>query len=273
MIRSVLRGWPWILGATLVAAVVVAISWVSTPQLFRTTVELRIMPPGDPQLWEDPKALERAIAAEGQRMIAMVMGGEVKEAVALSESIAEQFGLDLTTGKWRKTWSMVWNQRVMVAGPVDGEIFLIIDDEDGDRGVALAGAVLEALEDEWRRQVEDFKNESIDRLDRLIGEDLGHLVGLAEQYSILDENDETPESLALVAERDLAAQQVAESRMRRNRLESLSPDQPLPWIVVKKPFSSEHRMQRNPRIPIVLSALALVLLVAVGWVAYDSRSL
>ncbi len=115
MIRSVLRGWPWILGATLVAAVVVAISWVSTPQLFRTTVELRIVPPGDPQLWDGPKALERAIVAEGQRMIAMVMGGEVKEAVAQSESIAEQFGLDLTTGKWQQTWSLVWNQRVMVA--------------------------------------------------------------------------------------------------------------------------------------------------------------
>ncbi|RLE23713.1 MAG: hypothetical protein DRJ65_11275 [Acidobacteria bacterium] len=265
VIRSILKGWPWILGAVVVAATVIAVSWMATPEIFRTSVELHIILPDTPDLWGDTKELKGAIASEGRRVISVVMSGEVKEAVG--QSMGARYGLDLAASEWRKVWSEDWRSRVMAAGPVDGEIFLIVDDEDGERGVALAQAVLEALEVEWRRRREDLRKEVLVRLNELIDQGMARLGDLASQTSGTDRD--LAQGLALAAERDHTARTVGALRLRRSRLEISGLDDPLPWLVVGKPMPFEHHIQRKPRMAIILSALAFVLLVAVAWVAWD----
>jgi len=266
-IRSILKGWPWILGAVVVAATVITLSWMATPEIFRTSVEIRILPPDEPELWEDRRALAEALDAEGRKLIAVVMGGEVKEATG--RSMGESYGLDLAAPEWRKAWTEMWESRVMAAGPVDGEVFLIIDDEDGERGAALASAALGALETDWRRREETLRQEGLGRLDRLIGQDMERLADLVGQTAGAGAEIDGPQGLALAAERDYVARDVAALRLRRSRLESSHPDDPLPWFVVGSPVPFEHHIQRKPRVAIILSALAFVLLVTVAWVAWE----
>lgn len=266
VIRTILKGWPWILGAAVVAATVIFLSWIATPEVFRTSVEIRILPPDEPELWQDRRALAQALDAEGRRVIAVVMGGEVKEAVA--GSMGARYGLDLAAPQWRKTWAEAWQGRVMVAGPVDGEVFLIVDDEDGERGAALASAVLEALETDWRRRAEILRQEGLSRLDNLIVQDMARLDALVDQTSDRESEIDGSHGMVLAAERECVARDVAALRLRRNRLELSHPDDPPPWLVVGGPVPFEHHIQRKPHTAIIFSALAFVLLVAVAWVAW-----
>jgi hypothetical protein len=261
VIQTILKGWPWILGAAVLAATVIVCSWMATPEVFRTSAELRILPPDEPELWEDKRALANAVDVEGRNVIAVVMGGEVKEAVG--RSMGARYGLDLKAPEWQKDWTEVWESRIMVAGPVDGQVFLIVDDEDGERGAELASAVLEALETDWRRRDEALRQEGLDRLDRLIDQDMARLTELVEQISDTGQGSDDPQDLVLAAEREYAAREVAALRLRRSRLESSHPDDPLPWLVVGKPVAFEHHIRESSPLPIILSALA------VGWVAWD----
>ncbi len=267
-IRSILKGWPWILGAAVAAATVITLSWMATPEVFRTSVEIQVLPPSESELWKDRKALEQSLDAEGRKVIAVVMGGEVKEAVGVT--MGAQYELDMPAPGWRKAWTEVWESRIMAAGPVDGQVFLIVDDEDGERGAAMAQAVVEALETEWRHRAADLRIEEIAGLARLIDQDMVRLTELVEQCSNVEGGGDAPRDVALAVERDFVARDMAALRHRRRRLELSRPDDPLPWLVLSNPLPFEHHIRQNPPLLIILSALAFVLLVAVGWVAWDS---
>ncbi len=268
VIRSIFKGWPWIVGAAIVAALVIVFSWMATPEVFRTSVEIQVLPPGEPELLGDRKALAQALDAEGRKVITVVMGGEVKEAVG--RSMGARYGLDMAAPGWRKAWAEVWESRVMAAGPAEGQVFLIVDDEDGERGTALAQAVVEALETEWRHRAEELRIEELARLARLIDQDMVRLAEIVEQFSNAGGGGDAPRAVALEAEREYVARDMAALGLRRRRLESSRPDDPLPWLVLSNPLPFEHHIRQNPALPIILSALAFVLLVAVGWVAWDS---
>ena len=267
VIRSIFKGWPWILGAAVVAATAITLSLMATPEVFRTSVEIQVLPPSEPELWKDRKALKKARDAEGRKVIAVVMGGEVKEAVG--RVMGAQYGLDMAAPGWPKGWTEVWESRVMAAGPVDGQVFLVVDDEDGERGAAMAQGVVEALETEWRHRAGDLRIEEIAKLARLIDQDMVRLTELVEQCSNAGGGGDAPRDVALEVEREYVARDMAALGLRRRRLESSRPDDPLPWIVLSDPLPFEHHIRQNPSLPIILSALAFVLLVAVGWVAWD----
>ncbi len=266
-LQSVLRGWPWIVGAALVSGVVISAAWLATPEVFRTSAELRICLPSEQTLGKSRSAYAGALDVEGRRFIALAMGGEVREAVGRSQGAL--YDIDTAVPEWYEEWAKVWEDRVRFAGPVDGGIFLIVDDQDGERGVALAKAVLGALEAEWRRQAEVLRREELVRLDRLIDQQMTRLAELINENPGMASSADDPLALVLAAERDLIARNVAAFRLSKTRVVSSGPDDPLPWVIVGDPLPYEYRIRRNPPTAVILSALAFVLLVSVGWVAWD----
>lgn len=268
VVRSVVRGWAWVAGAMVVAAMVIGLSWVAEPEVFRTSVELKALPLDGSGLGGDQEALNRVVAAVGRQIVTVAVGGDVQEAVG--DLAGESYGYDIAAPAWRKSWSEDWGKRLTAAGPVDGSVFLIVDDQDGPRGVATAHILLRALETEWRRRAEAFRLSGLTRLDLLIDQDMDRFADLMVQGSDSREDSGDIQGLVLVAERELAAQKLAALRLQRNRLESSGIDDPLPWVVVSKPSPFEHHIRKNPPVLIIISALAFVLLVAVGWVAWDS---
>ncbi len=269
VIRSVLRAWPWIIGAAVFAVAVVGLSWLSSPEVFRTTLELRIVPPPPQDASTGGDGTDSTVGTEGKGVIGVVMSGEVKEAVGLKGGMAQRYGLDTADPRWFESWSRIWDQRVRVAGPTHDVVFLLVDDEDGDRGAAFAEAILEALKDEWVRRDEVRREKMARELDRLIEDETAELALIEERYAGKAGMSEQPQSLVLAAESYLVARDLAALRIRRRRLDDLSLDGEWPWVVVGRAKAFEYRIRKTFRLPIVLSAVLLVLLVGVGRVAYD----
>lgn len=267
LIRSLGRGWLWIVGAMVVALSVIGFAWMAEPEVFKTAVELHIIPPDGTGLGDDREGVKQAVKAVSRQIITVAMSGEVQEAVG--EKIAEEYGIDRAEPGWRKDWSKQWDNRFTVAGAVDGNVFLSVDDHDGARGVMSALTLLEALGNEWLRRNEAFRQSGLARLDRLIERDMDRLVVLMEKSPEGNGTFESPQAQVLDAERELAARNVAGLRLRRHRLEFDQSDDVLPWVVVGRPRPFEHHIQDSPPALIIFSAMAFVLLVAAGWVIWD----
>lgn len=250
-----------------VAFSVIGFAWMAEPEVFKTAVELQIIAPDGTGLGDDREGVNQAVKAVSRLIITVAMSGEVQEAVG--EKMAGDYGIDRAVPGWRRDWSRQWDSRFNVAGAVDGNVFLSVEDQDGVRGVMTAEAFLEALEIEWLRRDAAFRLSGLAWLDRLIERDMERLVALMEKGPESLEASESPQDLVLDAERDLAARNVAKLRLHRHRLEFDQSDELLPWVVVGRPRPFEHHIQDSPPVLIIFSAMAFVLLVAAGWVIWD----
>jgi len=269
VIGSVLRAWPWIVGAAVFAVAVIGLCWFGVPEVFRTTLELQIVPPPPQDALIGGDGTNSTAGSAGESIIGVVMSGEVKGGVGLKGGMAQHYGLDTADPRWVEAWSRIWDERVRVAGPIQDVVFLIVDDEDGDRGAAFAEAILEALKEEWTRRDEVRREKMARELDRLIEGETAELALITERCAGEAGESEQPQSLVLEAESYLVTRDLAALRIRRRRLEGFRSDVEFPWVVVGRAEPFEYRIRKTFRLPIVLSAVLLVLLVGVGRVAYD----
>lgn len=255
MLHSLLRGWRWIGGAFVLAALSTAAVLASMPARYQSTVELRL------GVTREPLLTSYALDLGAGDVVSLLMGSETRQAAAsldTNPAVADSGG-----------WAA---DQVTAVGNGQDVVFIIARDEDPELAASTANAV------EWvARQVR------LGRLKQGLGEGLLRLerereLLLTTLAELEETTDPSPAAPGLLGEKlhvlrlESAMSGVVAIEQQMTRVRSLMADPPRDWRVVEQASPGQHALRDQNTAKALVAVLTPTLLAAIAWLIHDGRS-
>jgi len=254
VLRSLLRGWRWIGGAFVLAALTTAAVLYSTPVRYQSTLELRLA------ISQEPLLTAYGLNLGSGDVISLLVSSETRQAAVsldTSPAVADPNG-----------WTA---DQVTAVGNGQDAIFVIARDENPEMAAATATAVEEAARQVRSARLQQGLREVLLKLER----EHEALFAVLEEFDGKDGRFQSAGGSLGDTLHDLRVEStmkgVVALERQIARVHRMVADPPRDWRVVEKASPEQHALRENNATKTLVAVLVPTLLAAIAWLIHDGR--